>query len=323
VIWIPVVVLVALAGVGLAFWWLRRRKRHRLISVVALLREAAEFDPAVLAQVAGKAWKADLGDGESEGADGFVAAAGIVNTIVHDDRMFLINSFPTPYVDDPNKAAEGIRDLRVAGLFREHQAWFSCDALGVDRSTPDDVVRDWYRRLGRLMAGLVDENCLLIYLPDTGMAYPINEDTEMALRSKDPVAALDETLTLPIIEVSEDDPLMKKAVAEAREGWSKFVAAYEAGAGENFSVKAPVSHSGNTEFIWITVTAIEGELIYGELANDPGDLGPLKHGSKVKVAVADLNDWCYTDSEGNLTGGFTIQAVQKAARRRRRESKDE
>src|SRR5262245_29421551 len=322
-IWIAVGVLVALAGGGLAFWWRRRRRRHRLISLVALLREPVEFDPAVLARVAGKAWKADLGDGESEGADGFVAAAWIVNTIVHDDRMFLINSFPSPYVDDPEEAAEGIRDLRVAGLFREHRAWFSCDALGVDRSTPDDVVRDWYRRLGRLMAGLVDESCLLIYLPDTGLAFPINEDTEIALRSKDPVAALEDTLTLPIIEVSEDDPLMKKAVATAREGWPKFVAAYEEGKGENFSVKAPVRHSGNTEFIWITVTAIEGETIYGELANDPGDLGPLKHGSKVTVPVAELNDWCYIDSAGNLNGGFTIEAVQKAARRRKREARGE
>ncbi|MBO0700175.1 MAG: hypothetical protein J2P46_17380, partial [Zavarzinella sp.] len=215
-VWIPIVVVILLAGAGLGIWWLRRRRRHRLVSLVALLREPVEFDPAVLARAAGKAWKADLGDGESEGADGFVAAAGIVNTIVHDGRMFLINSFPTPYVEDPEGAAERIPDLRVAGLFREHRAWFSCDALGVDRSTPETEVRDWYRRLGRLMAGLVDENCLLIFLPDTGLAYPINEDTEKALRSKDPIAALDDTLTLPIIEVSDDDPLMKKAVESAR-----------------------------------------------------------------------------------------------------------
>jgi uncharacterized protein YegJ (DUF2314 family) len=252
-----------------------------------------------------------------------VTVAGVVNTIVHDGRMFLINCFPGPYVDDPDGAADGIPDLRVATLFREHRAWFSCDALGVDRSTPENVVRDWYRRLGRLMAGLLDENCLLILLPDTGLAYPINEDTEAALRSKDPVGALEETLKLPIIEVPEDDPLMKKAAEAARQGWPRFVAAYEARAGESFAVKAPVTHSGNTEFIWITVTAIEGETVYGELANDPGDLGPLKHGSKVTVPVADLNDWCYVDSEGKLTGGFSIEAVRKASRRRRREPKDE
>jgi uncharacterized protein YegJ (DUF2314 family) len=187
----------------------------------------------------------------------------------------------------------------------------------VDRSTPDDVVRDWYRRIGRLMAELLDENCILLYLPDSSLSYPINEDTETALRSRDPVAALQESLTAPMVQVEADDPLMVKAVAAARDGWPKFVAAYEARSGENFSVKAPVSHSGNTEFIWVTVTALEGDTIYGELANDPADLGPLKHGSKVTVPVSELNDWVYTDADGNLNGGFTMEAMRKASRRPR------
>jgi len=107
-------------------------------------------------------------------------------------------------------------------------------------------------------------------------------------------------------------------VEKARASWARFVSAYEASAGENFSVKAPVTAADNTEFIWISVTAIEGDLIYGELANDPADLGKLKLGSKVSVPLADLNDWCYIDREGQLTGGFTIEAVHKASRRSRR-----
>ncbi len=303
---------------GFVYWRIRKRRQSRLISFVALMRNPASFDPAVLARVAGKVWKADLGDGTSEGADGFVVGVEVMNTIMHDGRMFLINSFPSPYTDDVEQAAEGIVDLRIAALFREHQAWFSCDALGVDGMTSELDVLDWYRRLGRLFAELLDENCLLIYLPDSGLAYPINEDTEMALRSKDPLRALQETLTLPIIEVSDDDPEMKQAVQKARQDWPKFVAAYEANAGANFSVKAPVSHSGNTEFIWISVTSLEGANVYGELGNDPGNLGPLKLGSKVSVRVADLNDWCYIDAQENLVGGFTIAVVQNASRRNRK-----
>jgi len=306
---------VALVG-GLLFWWIRRRRRHRLISFVALLREAVEFDPAVLARVAGKAWNADLGDGTSEGADGFVAAGGISNMIMHDGRMFLLNSFPRTYVDDPEKVAQGIADTRIRGLFAEHKAWFSCDAMGIRGATPEEEVRQWYCRLGKLFAELFDENCLLILVPDTDRAYPINEDTEAALRSDDPLRSLQETLTVPLIEVSDDDPLMQQAVAKARQDWPKFVAAYEESAGENFSIKAPVTHSGNTEFIWITVTSIEGERVYGTLGNDPADLGPLKLGSKVSVPVAELNDWGYIDAEGKLAGGFTVEALQRAARRR-------
>jgi uncharacterized protein YegJ (DUF2314 family) len=317
-LWVAIAAVVISIG---AFLYARRgrRRRSRLISFVALVREPVRFDPAVLARLAGKTWNADLGDGTSEGADGFVAGVDVMNTIVHDGRMFLINSFPKPYTEDTEKAASGIPDLRTRTLFREHQAWFSCDALGVDGTTSEEEVRVWYQRLGKLFAELLDENCLLIYMPDTGLAYPINEDTETALRSDDPARALQESLTLPIIEVSADDPLIKQAVQKARQDWPRFLAAYEAKAGENFSVKAPVTHGGHTEFIWISVTSLEGERVYGELGNDPGNLGSLRLGSKVSVQVEDLNDWCYIDPQGNLNGGFTIEAVQKASRRSRRQ----
>src|SRR5258708_1015191 len=153
--WVAIAVLMALVG-ALAYWLIGRRRRSRLISLVALVREPVTFDPAVLAKVAGKVWKADLGDGTSEGADGFVAGVGVMNTIIHDGRMFLINSFPNPYTDDLEKSSEGIRDMRVRSLFREHQAWFSCDAMGVDGATSEEGVRDWYRRLGKLFADLLN-----------------------------------------------------------------------------------------------------------------------------------------------------------------------
>jgi uncharacterized protein YegJ (DUF2314 family) len=95
------------------------------------------------------------------------------------------------------------------------------------------------------------------------------------------------------------------------------VAAFDERAGENFSVKAPVTYGDNTEFIWIEVTALEGDRIYGRLGNDPVDLGPLKFGSNVSVPLEDLNDWCYIDRRRNLVGAFTVAAVQEAARRRK------
>ena len=314
--WAAAGIVVALIG-AVVTWWIRRRRRHRLISFVALLREPVAFDPAVLARVAGKAWNADLGDGATEGPDGFVIGVEITNSIMHDGRMYLVNTFPTPYMENPEKVAEGIADRRIRSLFSEHRAWFSCDALGVNGTTPEEEVRDWYQRLGRLFAELLDENCLLIFLPDSDRAYPINEETEAALRSDDPVTALQETLTVPIIDVASDDPLMQQAVEKARQDWPGFVSAFEARQGESFSVKAPVTHADNTEFIWISVTSLEGERVYGTLGNDPVDLGPLKLGSKVSVPVSDLNDWCYVDAQGQMNELFTVDAVQKAARRRR------
>ena len=313
--WIVVGVAITALIAGVLYWRIRKRNQYRLIAFVALLREPTRLDPATLAAAAGKAWKADLGDGTSEGADGFVAGVGMLNTIMHQGCMFLVNCFATPYTEDVGKVAEGIADMRTRSLFEQHTAWFSCDAMGITGATPKEEVVDMYRRLGRLFAELLDENCLLIFLPDSGLAYPMNDDTAMALRMKDPLKALQETSAPPVIHVADDDPLMKAAVAKARAEWPTFVAAFEANAGENFSVKAPLSHAGNTEFIWITVTSVEGDLIYGELGNDPANLGPLKLGSKVSVPIADLNDWCYIDPKENLVGGFTIEAVKQAARR--------
>lgn len=306
-----------LAGTVYVQWRKRQRKRSRLISFVALLTEPVFFDPAILASVAGKVWDADLGDGASEGDDGFVASVGPMNTVVHGERMFLINSFHRTYIDNLEETAEKITDLRIRGLFLRHQAWFSCDAMGVDYSTDEASVSQWYQRLGRLFAELLDERCLLIFLPDLSQAFPINDDTEAALRADDPIRALQETITVPLIEVKEDDPVMLRAVKTAREEWPTFLAAFESRAGENFTVKAPVTRDEITEFIWIIVSSIEGDRIYGTLGNDPANLGPLKLGSKVSVAIEDLNDWGFMNPNGEFVGGFTIEAIRRASSRPR------
>ncbi len=124
-------------------------------------------------------------------------------------------------------------------------------------------------------------------------------------------------MSLPIVEVADDDPLMVQAVDDARRKWPTFVAAFEARSGDKFSVKAPLTHDGHTEFIWIAVTALEGDRIYGTLGNDPANLGSLRFGSKVAVPVSDINDWLYLDPQGKMAGGFTVSVVQSAQRRKR------
>lgn len=316
-IWVVFGVAVALA---VGFFLLRRarRKRSRMISIVGLVNDHTPFDPAVLARAANTAWNTDVGDGATEGPDGFIAGTDIISTVMHRGRMYIIHTFPRPYSEDVDAAADGIRDPRIRDLYRGHTAWFSCDALGVDGTTPEEEVRGEYRKVGKLFAELLDDNCRLIFLPDAGLAYPVNDETTAALRSDDPAAELQETMTVPMVQVDGDDPLMVAAVAKARERWPEFCTAFDAGAGENFSIKAPVTGGGNTEFIWISVTAIEGERVYGTLGNEPADLGKLKLGSKVSVAAADLNDWGYLDSAGEFVGGFTVEAMGKIAKRDRK-----
>jgi uncharacterized protein YegJ (DUF2314 family) len=164
-----------------------------------------------------------------------------------------------------------------------------------------------------LVAELLDDRCLLLYLPDCDRGYPINAETLKALRSDDPAGALQATVTPPFVLVPDNDADMQAAMALARERWQEFVAAFQAGSGNDFCIKAPISHGDNTEFIWIRVKRLEGERVWGELENEPVDLGPLKRGSAVTVPQGEVVDWIYVDTHGEPVGGFTLEAVARAA----------
>lgn len=316
--WLPT--LIILVSIGSLFWWLRRRRaqpKARLVSIVGLVTEPFTFDPPVVAAMVQRAWKCDVGDGTESGPDGFVVGGETPMTLVRcQDEMFMLNAFPSPYIENPEQAAEQIGDLRLATLFGEHRAWFSVDAFGIEPETPEEKVQAAYRRLGSLFAEFIDERCQLIFLPDCNQLFPVNEETEAALRSDDPYTALVRTLPAPLVSVNHDDPLMREAEQTARERFPEFVAAWETQAGKDFMLKAPVERGGTTEFIWINVTAMEGDRLYGTLANEPFQLAGLSLGSKVSVAVGDLNDWGYIDPKDNFVGGFTITAMQKALQRK-------
>jgi uncharacterized protein YegJ (DUF2314 family) len=316
--WMWIILAAVLLLGAFAYWRRLRRNRSRMLSFVGLLRESVCFDAAILATAARKAWTADLGDGTGAGADGFVAGEDTHFMIQHDGHMVLVNNIAIPYTDNSEAVAKGIRDLRLRAGFLEHRAWFSVDAMGVDGATTNAEVVEWQRRLGKLFAELVDENCLVLFLPVSSDAFTINDDTDAALRSDNPMRALQDSTNAPLVEVPDDDPAIRSAVERARSEWPMFVEAFETGNGENFSVKAPVTYDDVTEFIWIEATSLEGDRVYGKPANNPIRLGPMKLGSKVSVAVETINDWTFVDSGDKLQGGFSIEAVTKASRRARR-----
>jgi uncharacterized protein YegJ (DUF2314 family) len=80
-------------------------------------------------------------------------------------------------------------------------------------------------------------------------------------------------------------------------------------------VKAPISDGRATEHMWVSVSALENEMIYGRLDNDPLEMKRLRAGDRVRVPVRDLDDWLYTSGEG-LQGGFTIDVLSKRFPRR-------
>lgn len=318
--WYLIGVLALVAIAAFVFWRLKRslsdqEEEHQMLSFVALLKKPQRLEPIYIATAAKKAWNATLSyaEDDDEGPDGFVVGQEGLPTLMvrFRDRMVMINNFPSPYMEDPETAAEDIPDMRLRSLVSQHTAWISCDALGVESFHDLDEVREWYKVLGRMLAELVDDNCLAILLPQTQQVFPNMDETLELLKAEDPLEALGFEAPAAVLQISDDDPRMIKAVEEARRTWPNFVAAFEQKAGEEFGVKAPISRDGNTEFIWISVTAIENDVIYGELANDPVALGNLKLGSRVKTTVSDLNDWVYLSKDGPQ-GMFTSKVIIEA-----------
>jgi uncharacterized protein YegJ (DUF2314 family) len=133
------------------------------------------------------------------------------------------------------------------------------------------------------------------------------------LSGERPLDVFKSSAYVPVIRLTGDTDAMVAAVAEARRRWPEFVNAFLASDDRiGFSVKAPVTEGGNTEFIWINVKSVHGGQIHGLLANDPVSLGALKLGDFVSVEEAELNDWCYpapNDGERPI-GLFTLDALR-------------
>jgi uncharacterized protein YegJ (DUF2314 family) len=103
---------------------------------------------------------------------------------------------------------------------------------------------------------------------------------------------------------------MLAAVSEARQRWPEFVKAFEERSrGQLFSVKGRLTEGSTVEYMWISVTAIEGSFIYGRLDNQPVTLRRLKLGSRLRLPLSDLNDWTFLQGK-DVRGGFTIEVLR-------------
>jgi uncharacterized protein YegJ (DUF2314 family) len=103
---------------------------------------------------------------------------------------------------------------------------------------------------------------------------------------------------------------MKAAVERARQNWPQFVHAFEhRSPGQVFSAKACFRDGQDKEFMWLKVTAIENDVVFGILDNAPGIIRTLKEGQQTSFRLAELNDWLYTDGK-KMQGGFTISVFR-------------
>ena len=293
-----------------------------MTSLVLLLRRPRFLDPNGLARYAESAWGGSFrvrADADSDSKTPDEADARWVGgrsplLFVHSpDGLFMVHNHDQPYFEDSGRLASRLPDLRLRRVIEDNRAWLAVDLLKPARATIAPETH--YAILGKLIAALAGPDCQAIYRPETQQFNHWDDSLEEKLRGPDALELFSHPTQLPVIEVPDDDPRMKAAVAEARQRWPEFVSAFQNRAGEYFSVKAPIRSAGHTEFIWIHVDALDGDTVRGRLGNDPVDLGHLKEGDAVTVPLGEVNDWAFLQA-GQPIGMFTVsvlQAVQQEA----------
>jgi uncharacterized protein YegJ (DUF2314 family) len=309
---------------------LRDDDDEHMNSIVLLFDEPRYLDAAILCRLASEAWAVDVHpapddeDDDSPGPPGG-PESGIAPEdqtailyghetpylCLHWPATLMIHNVDQPYFDDVEEIAAGIADPRIADAVRSHQAWIAVDLLKWFGDDQEAGRKNADRLIGQLLAELVDDSCVAVLDVMLGAVYPYDPETEEKLRSGTPHESLAEMYYAPMVSVDPDDEDLKQAVATARSRWPEFVAAFEQRTeDDHFSVKARFEEDENVEFIWLTVTAIEGDAIFGELGNEPHAIQRIQLGDKVRVTLSDLNDWIYLSGDDH-SGGFTIEVLAK------------
>lgn len=121
-------------------------------------------------------------------------------------------------------------------------------------------------------------------------------------------------MTLPaaaqVIDFRSSDREMNRAIEQARKTLPDFVALYRAGTGERHSVKVAIPYDRGREHIWMNLTAVEGDVFVGRIANDPVNLDNLNRGDSYRAGSAMVSDWSYM-SGGQMYGSYTTRVAIK------------
>src|SRR5438876_4511671 len=174
-------------------------------SVVLLLRHHQELTEQRIHAAIRAVW----GRGP-RGDDEYVVYQDPVSVVRMDGRMFLLNSIPQPYGDDPQAAASVVGDLRQRKLLQEHQAWMSVDLLSPQ--TPKGDERDeCYRYICRMAANFLDDTCLGVYFPESGNLRPHDAELQQALEDDKPLDAITRWENSPVLLIDSKDPALQAA----------------------------------------------------------------------------------------------------------------
>lgn len=289
-----------------------------MVSLVLLLKQPRYLEAKVLAEILRSAWGMTFSTAEPDNdasdtgaAQPWIVGESPVFMVNTGTSMFIVHNHAKLYFDEVDDLASRVPELRQRTILLEHRAWLSVDAMAVEGEAETASA---YAKISRALAEFADDSVLGLYQPATNRLTAWEPALETRLRKGENLTELFTVNQVPVVEVQEDDPRMKAAVAEARRRFPEFRAAFQARkVGGHYAVKAPITRNDNTEYIWMEVIGLEPEYIHGTLANDPVQLGGLKMGDRVEVPIAELNDWMCLDADNEEPRGmFTVKIVSAA-----------
>jgi uncharacterized protein YegJ (DUF2314 family) len=279
----------------------------RLVSIVFLLKEGRTIDVNELRKQVAKTFGKPFGGLKSD-ANFVLKFREDMYPIRVDGVQLGLISVAQPYVADREAAAKTMPETRLRDAVRTHKAWMSIDAFGEVKEADREAT---YRLIAKLMVALAGDDVLAVYAPETGRMVWYEPRVIEKLKGDHPLEAF--KWEDPLIGVAPDDPDMKAAVQKARDTFPEFAKAFgQPKPGQHFAAKGYFGTQGRGEFMWVTVTAIKGDVIQGTLDNRPGNVKELSVGDPVEIKVPEVNDWLIIEADRKTrTGGYTIEVVAK------------
>ena len=296
--------------------------KENLVSLVYFLSDPREADEAAIRRCVAGALEMSF-DVSNPDSEYFVmqfsppdsAKAGDDN-ILHfmiriPQGLFAVLVSDKPYIDGPEDFAKhSIRDKRLRQAVESHEAWMSVDLMDEARNQTDR--EEAYAIIGRILSYLAGPDCLAVYCPELQRCNEFDLTLIETLASDAPLDLFDEPTFEPIIEISDNNPKMAAAVAEAKRRWPEFVRAFgkrDPGESDRYIVKAEFREDSNCEYMWVQVEEIGSDKIEGILMNDPHELLDIHRGARVTLSMDRLNDWIFPTSNGSHVGGFTLDVL--------------
>jgi len=113
-----------------------------------------------------------------------------------------------------------------------------------------------------------------------------------------------------VVHVSDSDPAMNNAMAQARATVDQFADALRnPGKRSDFSLKAKFTEGSATEHMWVNDVRPEGDSFKGKVGNDPDKLKKVHFGQSCSIPRERVSDWMYVEN-GKLVGGYTLRVLR-------------